>query len=439
MNISFNKIVGKIKPMHSVNNFPLVGVSDTMHHYVGEAGMPLVRLHDTGGVYGMNRYVDVPNIFRNFDADENDPASYDFAFTDWLLQSITAQKAKIFYRLGTSIETAQHIKAYRIYPPKDNEKWARICEHIIMHYNEGWADGFHYGIEYWEIWNEPDNFPDIADNCMWKGSFQEYLELYKTASKYLKERFPNIKIGGYASCGFYGIFPDGYVGAANSSEQTKYFLKCFEDFLKYAKQNNLPLDFFSWHSYSGAEKNVEYEIYARKKLDFYGYKDTESILNEWNPGTARRGTLEDSAYISEMMITMQNTTCDMLMYYNGAATGRYDGLYNPISMEPFKAYYIFYAYNILYNLKNQVEITDISKDICCLAASNGKTQAILITNMGEDNSIKIITDTKNIFSIYRLNRNSNFENDGKTDFSEKLQINSMETIILLNGGENNEL
>ncbi|MBI4578450.1 MAG: hypothetical protein HY718_02035 [Planctomycetes bacterium] len=39
---------------------------------------------------------------------------------------------------------------------KDFAKWAKICVNIIRHYNEGWADGFHYNIRYWEIWNEPN-------------------------------------------------------------------------------------------------------------------------------------------------------------------------------------------------------------------------------------------------------------------------------------------
>ena len=41
-------------------------------------------------------------------------------------------------------------------PPKDFRKWAQICEHIIRHYNEGWADGHKWDIRYWEIWNEAD-------------------------------------------------------------------------------------------------------------------------------------------------------------------------------------------------------------------------------------------------------------------------------------------
>ena len=31
-----------------------------------------------------------------------------------------------------------------------------VCKHIVMHYNDGWNDGYHYNIAYWEIWNEPD-------------------------------------------------------------------------------------------------------------------------------------------------------------------------------------------------------------------------------------------------------------------------------------------
>ena len=63
-------------------------------------------------------------------------------------------------------------------------KWAEICEHIIRHYNEGWADGFYYNIEYWEIWNEPDN------SQMWTGTPEEFYELYRVAANHLKSCFP---------------------------------------------------------------------------------------------------------------------------------------------------------------------------------------------------------------------------------------------------------
>ena len=69
-----------------------------------------------------------------------------------------------FFRLGATIENFHFLRAYHIYPPKDFHKWARICAGIVRHYNEGWAGGYHFGIRYWEIWNEPDNTPDVEDN-----------------------------------------------------------------------------------------------------------------------------------------------------------------------------------------------------------------------------------------------------------------------------------
>ena len=59
-----------------------------------------------------------------------------------------------------------------MHPPADAAKWAAICVGIIRHYNEGWANGFHHGIRYWEIWNEPENRP-----AMWTGTDEDYLAL----------------------------------------------------------------------------------------------------------------------------------------------------------------------------------------------------------------------------------------------------------------------
>ncbi len=375
MRVDFNTVTGKIKPMHATNNMPMIGgfATDMMFHYAGEAGIPYCRLHDTGGAFGGSRFVDIPNVFPNFDADENDPASYDFTFTDWLLKGMEKQNVKAFYRLGVTIENYQAMKAYHIYPPKDFAKWARICEKIIAHYNEGWAEGFHLGIEYWEIWNEPENYPDIEDNQCWKGTFEEYMEFYKVVSVHLKKAYPDIKIGGYGSCGFYSLFKNEIAWIANSSDRTEYFVECFHKFLKFAKENNLPLDFFSWHSYSDdAEKNIVFEDYARKYLDEYGFTHTESILNEWNPGIDKRGTLEDSAKISDMFLKMQDSRVAMLMYYDGQVYGTYQGLYNPLTYTPFKAYYVFKGFSELYRLENQAEVTDLPTGVSGVAATDLK-------------------------------------------------------------------
>ena len=93
LHVDFSKTIGPVKPMHGVGQPPMMGTSTAKFHYLSEAAIPYSRLHDVGGWFGGNMFVDIPNIFRDFDADENDPASYDFTFTDILitaLWSITA-------------------------------------------------------------------------------------------------------------------------------------------------------------------------------------------------------------------------------------------------------------------------------------------------------------------------------------------------------------
>ncbi len=214
--VDFNKTIGKIKPMHAVGQPPFLGgylKYDFSHmDWLTQANVPYSRLHDVGGAYGANRFVDIPNLFRDFDADETNADNYDFAFTDVLIEAMHKYNLKPIFRLGVSIETQSHIKAYRINPPKDYAKWARICEHVIRHYNYGWANGFNYGIEYWEIWNEADNGIK-GKNPMWTGTPQEFYELYDVAAKHLKSVFGDeIKVGGYGASGFYGILyhPEKY-------------------------------------------------------------------------------------------------------------------------------------------------------------------------------------------------------------------------------------
>ncbi|MBS6164375.1 MAG: hypothetical protein KH847_10965, partial [Clostridiales bacterium] len=168
--VDFTKQTGKIKPMHAVNNVPCMPYDtheNNLFAKLQEAGVPYGRLHDTGGRFGGAHFVDIENIFPDFDADETDPASYDFAFTDRLLEEMVKYGIEPFFRLGATIENFHFLRAYHIYPPKDFHKWARICAGIVRHYNEGWAGGYHFGIRYWEIWNEPDNTPDVEDNPMW--------------------------------------------------------------------------------------------------------------------------------------------------------------------------------------------------------------------------------------------------------------------------------
>ncbi|MCQ2399183.1 MAG: hypothetical protein MJ072_01605, partial [Clostridia bacterium] len=80
ISIGFNKVVGEMKIMHAVNNGPkkkaqVDQINSNFYDYKA-ARIPYCRNHDASfcASYGGEHTVDVNNIFRNFDADENDPA-----------------------------------------------------------------------------------------------------------------------------------------------------------------------------------------------------------------------------------------------------------------------------------------------------------------------------------------------------------------------------
>ena len=387
INVDLNKTVGKIKPMHGVGQPPFAGTDFKLFRYLTEAGIPYSRLHDVGGAYGGFRWVDIPNIFRDFDKNPDDPLSYDFTFTDLLITALIESGVKPFFRLGVTIENDAMIKSYRLDPPADYHKWARICEHIIKHYTEGWADGFWYDIKYWEIWNEPDNYEEISENQMWRGTKEQYYELYDVASKHLKACFPHLKIGGYASCGFYAL-QSAFVSSAKSSPRMEYFIEFFEGFLKYIKENGSPLDFFSWHSYDNIENNKFYAGYARKRLDDAGYADTETICNEWNSEVGDRGTSHHAAVTCGMLLAFQDTPLDSAMFYDAQlGVSVYGSMFNPLTTKPFPTYFAFKAFNELYCLGEQVDVTLDETGVYAVGARKDDRACILVANPSKEDVV----------------------------------------------------
>ena len=381
--VDLSKKVKRIKPMHGGGQPPLGGKNmNEFFHYMTEAGIPFSRLHDVGGAFGGNRFVDIPNLFRNFDADENDPANYDFTFTDHLIKSLVEANVEPYFRLGITIENQAYIKPYHTSPPKDYEKWARICEHVILHYTEGWADGFQYNIRYWEIWNEPDNVKlhRVAAPEMWSGTPEEYYRLYDVAATYLKNRFPHLKFGGYASCGFYALTETPEKMEKNPDYQ--YYIDFFLGFLNYLKAHGTPIDFFSWHSYKDTATTLVWEQWLHQTLIEYGFGDLETHLNEWDPYCKEFGTAHHSAEVAAMMIGMQHGHTNLLCIYDMRTNNApYCPLFDIRTHKPIHAYYSMVSFNVLYQLGTQVELKIDKDGLYALAASNGKKHAILLSNL----------------------------------------------------------
>ena len=422
INVDYNSIVKPLKPMHAVGQPPLLGIDTKYFKYLSDAHIPYSRLHDVGSWFGRNLFVDVPNIFRDFDADENDPANYDFIFTDIIIKGLEKHGCKPVYRLGVTIENFYYVKVYRTNPPKDFAKWARICEHIIRHYNEGWAGGYEFGIEYWEIWNEPEVgvVKPVHGNGCWTGTMEQYFDFYSTAATHLKKCFGDkIKIGGYACSGLYGLFadPEKYgipcekmSGERYESAQEENRLRYFYSFFDHIKKNNVPLDFFTWHSYMPLEMTGMEADFFERELEKLGYGHVECHLNEWNIAIQLENYLSGFAVAQDaaMMLMMQDKKVDMLNFYDAKLGGGvYGGLFSSLDYTPNPAYYCFYAFGEMYHeLKNQAKCEIEGEGFFAVAATDGDRKAIMIAN-ATDKCIRIDTNLDKNMDVYIIDENHN--------------------------------
>lgn len=255
-----DEIVGPMRPLHGVNRGPVDrNWYFDLRPWFQRWQVPNVRTHDC--IYNAFDTVDLHYIFPDPEADPHAPESYQFQLSDDLLQAIRDTGAEIYFRLGETIEHQPRMMWNR------PERWtpelmATVCLNIVRHYNEGWADGFHWDIRYWEFWNEPNGPKN------WTGTIDQFFDLYQAVAKAIKEHNPALMVGtaGFGS-GF--VLPDGKI-----SPWALMLKRCVEE--------QVPVDFVSWHIYMVGWDDVVKRCHdARSLLDKIGLSHAESHLGEW--------------------------------------------------------------------------------------------------------------------------------------------------------------
>jgi Glycosyl hydrolases family 39/Carbohydrate esterase, sialic acid-specific acetylesterase len=262
---------------------------------------------------------------------------------------------------------------------------------IIRHYNEGWANGFHHRIRYWEIWNEPENRP-----AMWSGTDDDYLRLYRITALAVKKEFPVLKVGG-PSLGASGSFVKGQFVPTEFAER----------FLKMCRKDNVPLNFFSWHCYTADPTELTARSRAiRQLLDSHGFTETESHLNEWNflPGNSwspigKSGTpagrhryfgemagAPGAAFIATALLELQDAPVDACNLFHGEL-GAF-GIFTEQGV-PQKSYQTLRAFQGLRETPRRVETRGAIPGKRALAAglsANGREATILVSNFSDPRS-----------------------------------------------------
>jgi xylan 1,4-beta-xylosidase len=166
---------------------------------------------------------------------------YDFTIVDQTYDAIVDAGHHVLVELGftprdllpdraltehTIIDSPTVYSAYEAgqwsYPPKDYVKWGALVAALAQHSLDRYGED-EVGTWLWELWNEPDIF-------YWRGSTEEFCELYEVTAAAVRSVLPNAKVGGPTVTGG----PNG--------------VQFLREFLTYADARDLPLDFVSFHT-----------------------------------------------------------------------------------------------------------------------------------------------------------------------------------------------
>lgn len=382
----FSKRQGRVKPLSGAIGGPRFGIDlecDLTEEY-STLGVPYVRVSDVEKPYGGGRYIDIHNIFPDPSLDERFPEAYNFAPTDRYLTAVRACGAEIYLRLGESLdpyEVRPHIR-----PHTDYEKWARICERIIAHYNNGWGGGYKLGIKYVEIW------PSADRRAGWGGTDEEYFQLYRAVSLRLREKFPRLKIGGYSSGGFFSL------NHFDGTDEERGYVDFLDKFLTFVtdEDTKCPLDFLSWEC--RAESPEELALHAKYAASYllqYRLRRTASIVSSFSLATGGVGEQyarrEYPSELASALIIAEKSDIDMMFYDS------LDPRHSPVltvddgkDIHRYAAYEVLRAFGVLYKNGSVIPTTDdFRREIYTLGAASQNTGALLVVTRDFSGMIEV--------------------------------------------------
>jgi hypothetical protein len=209
------------------------------------------------------KYIRIDHVFDSYEVVSrggDGQLVFDWSKLDLTLGDIKAARALPF--ISVSYMPPVISKSDIVDVPRDWGEWELVVQRLVEHISG--TRGLNLAGVYYEVWNEPDLF----------GGFKvygekNYLDLYlHTENGATRAKGVNyFEIGGPATTALYKNWFDGL--------------------LKFVDQNNLRLDFFSWHKYSKNLDNYEDDIASIKNwLTAYPkYSAIELIISEIGPNS----------------------------------------------------------------------------------------------------------------------------------------------------------
>lgn len=219
------------------------------------------------------RYIRLDHIYDGYDVvkrNSNGQLSFDFTKLDETVCDIYHTGAKPFFSLGyMPLELSSDDTVIGV--PKNWADWELLVQKTVEHYSGkstrlcGQVGGPWMTDIYYEVWNEPD----LESFGKWSlyGGQKDYKKLYQSSVEGAQKakNVHRFLIGGPAT--------------------TALYQNWVVQFLDFVQEQNLRLDFISWHHYS---KNANDYIDDVQKLNawladptYISYRTRPRIISEW--------------------------------------------------------------------------------------------------------------------------------------------------------------
>lgn len=323
--------------------------------------------------------------------------------------------------------------------PKNYKDWQKLVKMTVLRYNKE----KNYNIEYWEVWNEPEN----KSFNFWKGraqvgeSLNKLIKLYEFSVKGIedaeKEGDFKVKIGGFGLAG------------------------CTTHIMERLVKEGLRVDFISWHHYgnlSGGNFDLEKlreEIVKVKNIVGNG---KELVISEWNASVTNTlygrmvnrshiGAAYAAAAISTMINNKISLACFSQIRENYSASIWSLGMFYPDSKYIKPVFNVFKMYHMLEPYKINLENSSNSYITGGIAtkSTDGSRIKIIIWHRGEEKelinlNIKNINFNKIVVTRYLIDEeNSNgkyYKIDAlPTVLNENQELRTVDGYVVYNKGD----
>jgi xylan 1,4-beta-xylosidase len=254
------------------------------------------------------KYVRFHGLFHDdmfiYREDEQGKPIYNFQYIDDVFDRMLQKGVRPFVELGFVPKELSAVQDTTFWwrangsPPSDYGKWADLVHATVEH----WVA--RYGIVevrtwYFEVWNEPN-----LTKPFFRGTQQQYFDLYKTTVQTIKKIDPALRVGGPATSNFHmdqqALTEAQASGKPFDPNSIPWVPIWITDFMQYCKTNDLPVDFISTHPYPqdfaidepGMPKGGHYRrsidstrndlTTLRRMIDAGPYPHAEIQLTEWS-------------------------------------------------------------------------------------------------------------------------------------------------------------